>query len=138
MRSSPTKDDHLDKLLTQGPYDRGAGAAQLDSAPLSPMVQDLPTSDGERVLKAAVRPQALRPSELWLPGMASSCVVRQKGVGDCPIAELRKFVMECGESQSVLQTDQEASIRALARGLATFTRLSAREAPPVVGVAREH
>lgn len=31
-------------------------------------------------------------------GMASSCVVPQKGVGDYPFAELRRFVMECGQS----------------------------------------
>lgn len=45
-----------------------------------------------------------------------------------PIAELRMFVMECGRSRGVLQIGLEASTRALARGLVTYTGLSARQA----------
>lgn len=62
-------------------------------------------------------------------GMASSCYVPQKGAIDYPIAELHRFVMECGRSQGVLQTDQEAFIRALIRGLVAYTGLSVRQAP---------
>lgn len=59
----------------------------------------------------------------------SPCVFSQKGTGDDPLAELRRFPIERGRSQGILQTDQEPSIRGRARGFATYTVSSARQAP---------
>lgn len=62
-------------------------------------------------------------------GVAGSCVASEKVVEDYPIAELQRLVMQCGRSQGVLQTEQDTSIRALARGLATYTGQVVQEAP---------
>lgn len=61
--------------------------------------------------------------------MASSSVVPQNGVGDYPFAELRRCVLECSRSQGAIQTEQEASIRGLAWGLASYTGRPVRQAP---------
>lgn len=61
--------------------------------------------------------------------MVNSRVVLQNGVGDSPSAELHRFVMEYRRLQGVLQTDQEASIRPLARGLDINNGLAVRQGP---------
>ncbi len=63
--------------------------------------------------------------------MATSSVVQHKGSNDYAKAELRRFVHvhEIGRTQAILQTDQENSIRNLARSVATLTGLAVRATP---------
>lgn len=64
-------------------------------------------------------------------GIASSCVVPQTCIGEYPLAELRRLVLERGSPQGVLQTDQETSIRILSR-LASYTGSFVRQAGGVL------
>ncbi len=60
---------------------------------------------------------------------ATASIVPHKGVNDYAQAELRRFILEWARNDAVLQTDQENSIMALARAVATSINIALRQAP---------
>ena len=62
-------------------------------------------------------------------GLTSSSIVESKGVNDYAVAEMRRFIFETGRSKSVLQTDNEPAMKALAMAVAEATGVSVRHSP---------
>ena len=62
-------------------------------------------------------------------GMVMAAVVKNEGVNDYAVNELRRFILECGRSNTVLQSDQESSIRALCQEVAAKVGMSTRLSP---------
>ena len=62
-------------------------------------------------------------------GTVMAAVVKNKGVNDYVVNELRRFILECGRSNAVLQSDQESSIRALCQEVAAKVGMSTRLSP---------
>ena len=62
-------------------------------------------------------------------GMVATCVVQEKGPGDYAVNEIRRFVLEVGRSQGILQSDQEPAIRARCNLAASKAGMSVRLAP---------
>ena len=62
-------------------------------------------------------------------GMVASCVVQEKGASDYAVNEVRRFVLEVGRSQGILQSDQEPAIRALCSAAGAKIGCAVRLAP---------
>lgn len=90
---------------------------------------------------ATASPSTRRQSIISRCCRASACI--QGWPTPVLIAELRRFIMERGTSQRVRQTDQEASILAPDRNLATYMGLAVRQTPtfsfkPQCSIGRYH
>ena len=86
-----------------------------------------PTAD-EKVTKEVARATVLSAVDVTT-GMTMAAVVKNKGSNNYAITELHRFILECGRSRGVLQSDQEVAIRALLRDAATRIGMTTRLSP---------
>ena len=62
-------------------------------------------------------------------GLTMSCVVPAKGENNYAVNELYRFILECGRSNGILQSDQENAVRVLLRTVALKLGMRTRLAP---------
>ena len=134
--SEPTASERRQHELTHMPYRdwcphcvkakgrHGASKKQLDRQPVIQVDYCFHSTDPALPLRKLLTAVDI------VTGLGMSVVVPSKGSDDYAVAELKKFIYECGRTFGILQYDQETSLKALCvRVCAELGGLSVRAAP---------
>ena len=134
--SEPTASERRQHELTHLPYRdwcphcvkakgrHGVSKKQLDRQPVIQVDYCFHSTDPKPSLRKLLTPVDI------VTGSGMSVVIPSKGRDDYAVAELKKFIYECGRTFGILQYDQEPSLKALCtRVCAELGGLSIRAAP---------